>query len=93
MLEKAGADGDTHADQDQTAGSSPRCPARMPMGPWSWQTCAVAMAADLARKTLLHRGFALEYVTLVWNVVGIAILAIAAVSARSRTRRPTLCAT
>ena len=53
------------------------------MGPCCWQTCAVAMAGDLARKTLLHRGLALEYVTLAWNVVGIVILAIAAVSARS----------
>jgi divalent metal cation (Fe/Co/Zn/Cd) transporter len=32
---------------------------------------------------LLRRGFALEYVTLAWNVAGIVVLAIAAVSARS----------
>jgi divalent metal cation (Fe/Co/Zn/Cd) transporter len=32
---------------------------------------------------LLRRGFALEYATLGWNVVGIAVLAVAAVSARS----------
>ena len=32
---------------------------------------------------LLRRGFALEYATLGWNVVGIVILAIAAISARS----------
>lgn len=32
--------------------------------------------------TLLVRGLRLEYATLVWNVVGIAVLAIAAVSAR-----------
>lgn len=32
---------------------------------------------------LLRRGFALEYVTLAWNVVGIVVLAIAAVAARS----------
>jgi divalent metal cation (Fe/Co/Zn/Cd) transporter len=32
---------------------------------------------------LLRRGFALEYATLAWNVAGIVILAIAAVSARS----------
>jgi divalent metal cation (Fe/Co/Zn/Cd) transporter len=32
---------------------------------------------------LLRRGFALEYATLAWNVVGIVILAVAAVAARS----------
>jgi divalent metal cation (Fe/Co/Zn/Cd) transporter len=35
------------------------------------------------RKALLRRGFALEYATLAWNVAGIVVLAIAAVSARS----------
>nr|WP_133996582.1 cation transporter [Streptomyces sp. 846.5] len=35
------------------------------------------------RKALLRRGFALEYTTLGWNVVGIVVLAFAAVSARS----------
>lgn len=35
------------------------------------------------RKALLRRGFALEYVTLAWNVAGIAVLGIAAVAARS----------
>src|SRR3984885_14323285 len=40
-------------------------------------------ADDRARKVLLLRGFALEYVTLAWNVVGIAVLGIAAVAARS----------
>src|SRR6202795_3169541 len=38
---------------------------------------------DSARKTLLRQGFALEYVTLAWNVAGIVVLAIAAISARS----------
>lgn len=38
---------------------------------------------DVNRRQLLRRGFALEYVTLSWNVVGIVVLAIAAVSARS----------
>lgn len=33
--------------------------------------------------TLLRRGRALEVATLGWNVVGIAVLAIAAVAARS----------
>ncbi len=35
------------------------------------------------RSALLRRGFVLEYVTLGWNVAGIAVLAIAAVTARS----------
>ncbi|MER5637900.1 cation transporter [Kitasatospora sp. NPDC002227] len=38
---------------------------------------------EIPRQALLRRGFALEYTTLGWNVVGIAVLAIAAVSARS----------
>jgi divalent metal cation (Fe/Co/Zn/Cd) transporter len=42
------------------------------------------MDADrLARNVLARRGFALEYVTLGWNVAGIVVLAIAAVAARS----------
>ena len=36
-----------------------------------------------ARQALLRRGFALEYATLGWNVVGIVVLAIAAIAARS----------
>ena len=36
-----------------------------------------------SRARLLRRGFALEFATLGWNVVGIAVLAVAAVSARS----------
>jgi cation efflux family protein len=36
-----------------------------------------------ARHRLLRRGFALEYVTLGWNVVGIAVLAWTATAARS----------
>ncbi|WP_406437710.1 cation transporter [Streptomyces sp. NBC_00631] len=35
------------------------------------------------RRTLVRRGFALEYVTLGWNVIGIVVLAVAAASARS----------
>ncbi|MFK0280466.1 cation transporter [Streptomyces sp. NPDC090499] len=38
---------------------------------------------DAARRTLVRRGFALEYTTLGWNVIGIVVLAIAAISARS----------
>ena len=40
-------------------------------------------ADTAARNVLLRRGFALEYVTLAWNVAGIVVLAIAAMSARS----------
>ncbi|MEU1517639.1 cation transporter [Streptomyces sp. NPDC005811] len=38
---------------------------------------------DAARQTLIRRGFALEYTTLGWNVIGIVVLAVAAISARS----------
>jgi divalent metal cation (Fe/Co/Zn/Cd) transporter len=48
-----------------------------------WQTAAVTLADDPERKALLRRGFVLEYVTLSWNVAGIVVLALAAVSARS----------
>jgi divalent metal cation (Fe/Co/Zn/Cd) transporter len=41
------------------------------------------VAGDPARAALLRRGFALEYATLAWNVIGIVVLAIAAISARS----------
>ena len=40
-------------------------------------------ADDPVRGALLRRGFALEYVTLGWNVAGIVILTIAAAAARS----------
>jgi divalent metal cation (Fe/Co/Zn/Cd) transporter len=43
----------------------------------------VTSADTAAHSVLLRRGFALEYVTLAWNVAGIAVLAIAAVAARS----------
>jgi hypothetical protein len=43
----------------------------------------VTPADRAARSVLLRRGFVLEYVTLAWNVAGIAVLAIAAVTARS----------
>ena len=48
-----------------------------------WQTPAVTALDQTTRATLLRRGFALEYATLAWNVVGIVILAIAALNARS----------
>ncbi|MDJ0341035.1 cation transporter [Streptomyces sp. H10-C2] len=38
---------------------------------------------EISRQTLLRRGFLLEYATLGWNVVGIVVLAFAAVAARS----------
>jgi divalent metal cation (Fe/Co/Zn/Cd) transporter len=41
------------------------------------------VADDQARRVLLGRGFALEYATLAWNVAGIVVLAVAAISARS----------
>jgi divalent metal cation (Fe/Co/Zn/Cd) transporter len=47
------------------------------------QTGLVAAAESAARSVLLRRGFVLEYVTLAWNVAGIAVLAVAAVAARS----------
>jgi divalent metal cation (Fe/Co/Zn/Cd) transporter len=43
----------------------------------------MAAVGDPARQALLRRGFALEYVTLSWNVAGIVVLAFAAVAARS----------
>lgn len=38
---------------------------------------------DAARRIQLRRGFALEYATLAWNVIGIVVLAVAAITARS----------
>ena len=38
---------------------------------------------ETARTSQLRQGFALEYTTLAWNVVGIVVLALAALSARS----------
>lgn len=43
----------------------------------------VLTADDPRRLVLVRRGFVLEYLTLGWNVVGIVILAIAAIAARS----------
>jgi divalent metal cation (Fe/Co/Zn/Cd) transporter len=43
----------------------------------------VARADETTRRVLLRRGFALEYATLAWNVVGIVVVGTAAVSARS----------
>jgi divalent metal cation (Fe/Co/Zn/Cd) transporter len=43
----------------------------------------VASDGSSPRSALLRRGFALEYMTLTWNVAGIVVLAIAAIAARS----------
>jgi divalent metal cation (Fe/Co/Zn/Cd) transporter len=43
----------------------------------------VTSADSPPQGALLRRGFALEYVTLAWNVAGIVVLAIAAITARS----------
>ena len=43
----------------------------------------MTVADDPARQAPLRRGFALEYATLACNAIGIVVLAIAAVAARS----------
>jgi divalent metal cation (Fe/Co/Zn/Cd) transporter len=43
----------------------------------------VTVPDERARQALIRRGFALEWVTLGWNVAGIVVLASAAVAARS----------
>ena len=43
----------------------------------------MSVTDDSGQRALLRRGFALEYATLAWNVAGIVVLAIAAVTARS----------
>jgi divalent metal cation (Fe/Co/Zn/Cd) transporter len=43
----------------------------------------MAIGDATRRQVLVRRGFRLEYLTLSWNVVGIVILAIAAIAARS----------
>ncbi|MFD2415064.1 cobalt transporter [Amycolatopsis pigmentata] len=43
----------------------------------------MSTADQAGRARLLRRGFLLEYLTLGWNVVGIVVLAIAAIAARS----------
>jgi divalent metal cation (Fe/Co/Zn/Cd) transporter len=49
----------------------------------AWKDTAVATVEDARRHVLVRRGFILEYLTLSWNVVGIIVLAIAAIGARS----------
>ncbi|MBK3564501.1 cation transporter [Streptomyces sp. MBT62] len=43
----------------------------------------VSDVKEISRQALLRRGFVLEYVTLGWNVVGIVVLAVAAVAAKA----------
>jgi divalent metal cation (Fe/Co/Zn/Cd) transporter len=43
----------------------------------------IRVMTDSHRSQLVRRGFALEWTTLAWNVVGFVVLAIAAVAARS----------
>jgi divalent metal cation (Fe/Co/Zn/Cd) transporter len=43
----------------------------------------VILVDDAVRTALLRRGFALEFVTLGWNVIGVVILTVAAAAARS----------
>src|SRR5580658_8048582 len=49
----------------------------------SWETARVTLTDEGDRRVLLRRGFALEWVTLGWNVAGIIVLAIAVAAARS----------
>jgi divalent metal cation (Fe/Co/Zn/Cd) transporter len=42
-----------------------------------------SISADAARGRLVRRGLRLEYATLSWNVIGVAVLAVAALAARS----------
>jgi hypothetical protein len=44
---------------------------------------AMTAEGDASQARLLRRGFALEYATLCWNVAGVVVLALAALSARS----------
>jgi hypothetical protein len=42
-----------------------------------------SISPDAARGGLIRRGLRLEYATLSWNVIGVAVLAVAALAARS----------
>jgi divalent metal cation (Fe/Co/Zn/Cd) transporter len=53
------------------------------MGVAAREGAAMTVTDGPVRRALLRRGFALEYATLAWNVTGIVVLAVAAVSARS----------
>jgi hypothetical protein len=55
----------------------PGCPAAIR------QTHKAVLVDETTRTALLRRGFAPEFVTLGWNVIGVAVLAAAAIAARS----------
>jgi len=62
----------------------PRAGGHVAAWPGAWDDLPVTnIQTDVNSRRLSWRGFALEYVTLGWNVVGIVVLAVAAVSARS----------
>jgi divalent metal cation (Fe/Co/Zn/Cd) transporter len=73
------------------AACGPRCPAGLLEHPGSGSACAVQGCENAAvtglnetpRASLVRRGFTLEYATLGWNVVGIVVLAAAALAAKS----------
>lgn len=44
---------------------------------------AMTSVSDVSRARLLRHGFALEYATLCWNVVGVVVLTVSAIAARS----------
>jgi divalent metal cation (Fe/Co/Zn/Cd) transporter len=48
-----------------------------------WDNPLMTSLDESASAALLRRGFALEYITLGWNVIGVGVLAVAAWSARS----------
>jgi divalent metal cation (Fe/Co/Zn/Cd) transporter len=50
---------------------------------WPDRLALVTTLDQLARQSLTRRGLALEWITLGWNVAGVVILAVAAVTARS----------
>jgi divalent metal cation (Fe/Co/Zn/Cd) transporter len=55
----------------------------MPAEHWHGRIAHVLTADDPRRPALVRRGFLLEYLTLGWNIAGIVVLAIAAITARS----------
>lgn len=61
-------------------GSSPGISVRRAINPAGFHW---VMTDDPRRAALIRRGFILEYLTLAWNVVGIVVLAVAAITARS----------
>lgn len=64
-------------------GSGLSSEAVVPARPGRLRAVNVPTLTDADRARLLRRGFALEYATLGWNVIGVVILAITAIAARS----------